>query len=92
MIVTAVYEKGVLRPLTPLSLADNQTVTIQILAKDQMEQILADLIAAGVVTSPSGTEDDPPLTSAERRQLADRLAQASAQPLSEIILREREEH
>ena len=30
-IITAVYENGVLRPLSPLSLREHQTVRIQVL-------------------------------------------------------------
>ena len=33
-IVTAVYEKGILRPLQPLKLRERQTVRIQVLLDD----------------------------------------------------------
>lgn len=40
--IAAVYENGMLRPLTPLSLNDGETVQIQIIAEAQSEEIKGD--------------------------------------------------
>ncbi len=46
-IITAIYENGVLRPLSPLPLQENQTVRIQVLPEApvaELEAILADAL------------------------------------------------
>jgi predicted DNA-binding antitoxin AbrB/MazE fold protein len=50
-IVTVVYEKGLLRPLSPMKLNEHQTVRIQILPEkpvDEGDEIIQRLIADGV--------------------------------------------
>jgi predicted DNA-binding antitoxin AbrB/MazE fold protein len=89
-VITAVYEKGVLRPLTPLTLIDQQTVRLQILANAKVEQIIPALISAGILTPPPGTTKKPPPSLLERRALADRLAAATQEPVSQLILAERD--
>lgn len=90
-IITAVYEKGVLRPLTPLPLAERQTVKIQILPADEAGQIIQELVGAGLLTPPPGHTDVPPVSVEERHDLADRLGQATRRPLSQMIIAERNE-
>lgn len=93
-IVTAVYEKGLLRPLQPLRLLEHQTVQLQILAEEvvsDVQHILAKLVADGLITPPPGKSDIEPLSEAERTALAETLGQATAKPLSEVIIEERGE-
>ncbi|OIO96390.1 MAG: hypothetical protein AUK03_04030 [Anaerolineae bacterium CG2_30_64_16] len=92
-VVTAVYEKGVLRPLSPVPLRERQTVRLQILPEepeDEAEQIIQKLANAGILTLPPGYSSVTPLSERERLELADRLGRAPGKPLSEIILEERD--
>ena len=46
-IVTAVYERGVLRPLQPLDLREHQTVRLQVLPEepaDEAEEVIQILV------------------------------------------------
>lgn len=92
-VITAIYEKGVLRPLEPLHLRERQQVRIQVVvdeaAADPTAAALAGLARAGVLTPPQGHSDIAPLSEPERRALAERLGQAPGKPASEIILEER---
>jgi predicted DNA-binding antitoxin AbrB/MazE fold protein len=93
-IVTAVYEKGMLRPLQPLNLRERQTVRIQVLPEepvDGVEKVIQELVKAGVITPPSGHSEVDPVSEEERRELAEILGQAPGKPLSEIIIEERGE-
>jgi len=94
-IVTAVYEKGVLRPLQPLDLEEHQTVRIQVVpeepAEDEGEAAIRVLVAAGLLTPPPRRSDVDPVSEEERRELADRLGRAPGKPLSEIIIEDRGE-
>ena len=93
-IVTAVYEKGILRPLSPLNLNERQTVRLQILPDKAMvedDEVIQRLIAAGLLTPPPGQSDVEPLSEQERREVAETLGQTPGQPLSEIIIEERGE-
>jgi len=38
-IVTAVYEKGLLRPLTPLNLRERQSVRLQVLPEEPADEV-----------------------------------------------------
>jgi predicted DNA-binding antitoxin AbrB/MazE fold protein len=89
-VITAVYEKGVLRPLTPLALAEKQTVRIQILTESETGPMIQDLIARGLLTPPPGMPGMPPITAEERHNLADRLGRVGGHSLSELIIAERE--
>ena len=91
-IVTAVYEKGLLRPLQPLHLLEHQTVQLQIMAEtmvNEVEHILAELVAEGLLTPPPGASAIEPLTETQRMALAETLGQATSKPLSEMIIEER---
>ncbi len=96
-IVTAVYEKGVLRPLHPLNLRERQTVRLQLLAEkpaqdeNQAQAAIRMLVAAGRLTPPPGRSDVEPMSEQERRELADRMGRAPGKPLSEIIIKDRGE-
>ncbi len=93
-IVTAVYEKGLLRPLTPLNLRERQSVRLQVLPEepaDEVDRIINRLIAAGLMTPPLGHSDVDPVSEEERRELAEILGKAPGKPLSEIIIEERGE-
>ena len=94
--ITAVYEKGVLRPLQPLNLREQQRVRIQVLpeqAEDEGEAAIRILVAAGLMQPPDRESPPPPdpVPEEERRALAERLALAPGKPLSEIVIEERGE-
>ena len=96
-IVMAVYEKGMLRPLQPLNLREQQRVRIQVVPEDlaeaenEYEAAIRVLVAEGLLTPPPGCSDVPPMSEQERRELADRLGRAPGKPLSEIIIEDRGE-
>ena len=94
-IITAVYEKGVLRPLHPLNLREKQTVRIQVLPTepvDEAEEVIQLLVAAGLMTPPKkGTPPPDPVSEEERRELAEILGKAPGKPLSEIVIEDRGE-
>ena len=97
--VTAIYEHGVLRPLTPLDLSEHAIVQISVAPLpptddpgEQRRRFRAIMIAAGLmIDEPKPTPTTPPLSEEERAILADKLAVPGAKPLSEIIIEEREE-
>jgi len=92
-IVMAVYENGVLRPLSPLNLHEHQTVRIQVLAEKsstEAEETFHILVAAGLIRpSKSGDRPPDPVSEEERRRLAMKLGQATDKPLSDIIIEDR---
>ncbi|MGC9336183.1 MAG: antitoxin family protein [Anaerolineae bacterium] len=92
-IVTAVYERGVLRPLHPIDLHEHQTVRLQVLpeAGDDVESVIEALVQAGLLTPPLGRSEVPSPSAEERRELAERLGQVRGKPLSEVIIEERGE-
>jgi predicted DNA-binding antitoxin AbrB/MazE fold protein len=101
-IVTAVYEKGVLRPLQPLNLRERQTVRLQIFPEesliqeepdDKVEELIQSLVTAGLMRPRPrrGTPPPDPVSEEERRRLADIMGKAPGKPLSEIIIEERGE-
>jgi predicted DNA-binding antitoxin AbrB/MazE fold protein len=88
----AVYEKGVLRLLTPVSLPERARVRLAILSeeepKDESRRVEAVLVAAGLVKltdPPPGTRS---VSQARRAELARLYADGA--PLSEIIIAERD--
>ena len=96
--IIAIYENGVLRPLTPLALPEHARVQVhveQVLAPTDVAQnrrrVHEALVAAGLSLP---TPDIPPVSSplsAERREELARLF-AAGRPLSELIIEEREGH
>lgn len=64
ILVTAIYENGVLRPLNPLPLKEHQTVKIQVLPEDsaaELERIAQSLATAGQITPPPRQSDVEPV-------------------------------
>jgi predicted DNA-binding antitoxin AbrB/MazE fold protein len=95
-VVTAVYERGVLRPLDPLDLREHETVRIQLLTADSgidvSERAVRVLVSSGLMRPPErGTPPPNPVSEEKRRRLAERMGQAPGKPLSEIILEDRGE-
>lgn len=98
-IVTAVYEKGMLRPLQPLNLRERQTVRLQVLPEepavqkepdDKIKALIQRLVAKGWMRSwPSGPIPPDPVPEKERLRLADLMGSVPGKPLSEIIIEER---
>ena len=91
--VTAVYEKGVLRPLQPLDLRERQSVRIQIVSEEpsEAEAVIRALVEAGLLTPPPRRTGVAPMSETERQELANRLGRAPGKPLSEIIIKDRGE-
>lgn len=92
-IVTAVYEKGVLRPLSPLPLREHETVRIQLVydADADVALAVADLVAEGAVSNPRGSSAIEPPSGEERRRVAEARGRAPGKSLSEIIIEDRVE-
>ena len=100
-MITAIYEKGVLRPLEPLHLRESQRVRIQIETEESSEEhavqearerVVRILVEAGLM-QPEPTEAIPPdpLSVAEREALAERLGRASGKLASEMVIEDRGE-
>ncbi|WP_374685752.1 antitoxin family protein [Promineifilum sp.] len=96
-IITAVYEKGVLRPLQPLSLEEQEHVDLQILARErdgEVERLLARLVAEGILAprpSPEELEGIEPISEEELRQLAEEVGRIPGKSLSEMVIEDRGE-
>lgn len=93
--ITAIYEQGVLRPLTPLELPEHARVEITIRRPDQTAEqrrkVEQALRAAGLLTaSPSQTPQAPVLSEEARAALAQRIGATGGTPLSQIIIEERD--
>jgi predicted DNA-binding antitoxin AbrB/MazE fold protein len=88
---TAIYEDGILRLLTPVSLPERARVRIQILTEEELEDDMqraeAALIAAGLVKPANPPAEVRTVSQARRAELA-RLYAAGG-PLSEVIIAER---
>jgi len=89
---TAIYENGVLRLLTPVSLPERARVRLAILGEeetdDELRRAEAALIAAGLV-KPARPQREPRSISQDRRAELARLY-AVGGPLSEVIITERD--
>jgi len=97
-MIAAVYEKGALRPLTPLTLREHQRVHIQVITEEasgteeEREPVINILLAAGLVLPQSHAPAPPePLSWKERRALADRLGSAPGKTASEMVMEDRGE-
>ena len=99
-MITAVYERGALRPLTPLKLREHQQVRIQVVTEDALEeqderereQVLNILVAAGLVRpKPKGPIPPEPLSWEERQALAKRLGSVPGKTASEMVIEDRGE-
>jgi predicted DNA-binding antitoxin AbrB/MazE fold protein len=94
--VMAIYENGVLRPLTPLALPEHTRVQIHVWqvpvptdAAGHHRQVREALVAAGLSLPSSPLPPASSPISAERREELARLF-AAGRPLSELIIEERE--
>jgi predicted DNA-binding antitoxin AbrB/MazE fold protein len=91
--ITAVYENGVLRPLTPLSFQDGETVQIQLWhddSKKQAELAIQFLVDRGLVTPlPNTPQNVEAVTDEDVYELAKRLGGKPGKPLSEMIIEDR---
>ena len=92
--VTAIYENGVLRPLTPLTLPERARVQIHVRLEsthtaEHRRRVREALVTAGLSLS---TPDAPPTASPISAERRDELAQrfAAGRPLSELIIEKRE--
>lgn len=94
-VIIAIYENGLLRPLVPLPLKEQQKVRLQVLPEppvdEETSQVMQTLVDEGVLSLPPGSSETNPLSELERQELADQLGQASPKSLSEIIIEERGE-
>lgn len=99
-IITAIYEKGVLRPVNPLSLNEGQIVRLRIEteneAKDtktELEKLLDKLAAAGILRQPSKPNqlDSNELARREQawREKVKKMLPLEGKPLSETIIEDR---
>jgi predicted DNA-binding antitoxin AbrB/MazE fold protein len=88
----AIYEKGVLRLLTPVSLPEHAQVRVQILSDeepvDDLRRAEAALIAAGLMKPTSSPAVLRTVSRARRKELARLYASGGA--LSEVIIAERD--
>ena len=90
--VLAIYEAGVLRPLEPLQLKEQQQVYIEVVPKETPEDegaaAIRVLVEAGLMRAPDRESPPPPdpVSKRERRELAEALTQASGKTLSEIVI------
>jgi predicted DNA-binding antitoxin AbrB/MazE fold protein len=94
-VITAIYENGLLRPLIPLPLKEQQIVRLQVLpdlpVDEETNQIMQALVDEGVLALPPGSSETSSLSDQERQELADQLGAASPKLLSDIIIEERGE-
>ena len=93
-VLTAVYENGILRPLGPVKLRERQTVRLQVLTHepvDEADQIIKKLANAGLLSLPPGQSTVKPVPEKKRQEVASSLGRASGKPLSAIIMEERGE-
>ena len=94
---TAIYEKGILRPLSPLALPEHTRVEVRIIPwpvrtkkTSADRQVVYDaLIDAGLVKTQASAESLPALSEADLLAAAEALAAAG--PISDLIIAERAE-
>jgi predicted DNA-binding antitoxin AbrB/MazE fold protein len=98
--ITAIYENGVLRPLTPLSLNDGETVEITIVAEVSQEELKGDreksiklMDVRGLVRLPKkqGKLDRAELIKRAQqwRELMQKMEPLPGKPLSEMVIEDR---
>ena len=98
--ITAIYENGVLRPLSPLSLNDGETVEITIVAEVSQEELKGDreksmikLMAVEGVRLPKkqGKLDRAELIKRAQqwRELMQKMEPLPGKPLSEMVIEDR---
>jgi predicted DNA-binding antitoxin AbrB/MazE fold protein len=89
--ITAIYENGVLRPLSPLSLNDGETVQITIVAEvSQRQKSMIKMITEGqLVPLPTKQFKLDAAAEQKRRELFEKLKGRVGKPLSEIVIEDR---
>lgn len=95
MSVIAIYENGILRPLTPLVLPERARVKVlvqQVLTNEDAtahrQQVRKVLAEAGLGLQDPTVSTQSPITAERRGELAQRFA--TEHPISELIVEERE--
>lgn len=92
-VVTAIYEGGVLRLLTPISLPERTRVRVQILPEaesgDELRRAEVTLIAAGLIRPELDTPPAVHVSQARREEL--RRLYSTGEALSDSIIRGRDE-
>jgi predicted DNA-binding antitoxin AbrB/MazE fold protein len=90
--ITVIYEKGVLRPLEPLSLPERSRVEIQIVSRppavQEKARVHQALLEAGVIRPRTLAEPIEPISETLLAEAASALAQAGS--LSELIIEQRD--
>jgi predicted DNA-binding antitoxin AbrB/MazE fold protein len=92
--ITAVFENGVLRPLSTLELVEGQHVRLQIWPESStseaaLEEALTPLISDGLIMNPPHLPDVLPISDTDLQRLVEDLKVPVDQPLSDLILDER---
>jgi len=89
--ITTVYENGVFRPLSPLSLNDGETVQITIVAEvSQRQKSMIKLMTEGrLVPLPTKQFKLDAAAEQKRRELFEKLKGRVGKPLSEIVIEDR---
>jgi len=94
--ITAIYENGVLRPLSPLSLNDGETVQITIVAEVSQEEVKGDREKAiklmdvrKLMGLPTKQFKLDAAAEQKRRELFEKLKGRVGKPLSEIVIEDR---
>jgi len=92
--VTAIYERGILRLLTPLYLPEHTCIQIQIVSpspvsEDERHRVRQALLDAGVIRPRPPAEPIQPIP--ETQLVAAAKVLAAAGPLSELVIAERNE-
>ncbi|MEG3919015.1 antitoxin family protein [Microcoleus sp. T3_A4] len=94
--ITAIYENGVFRPLSPLSLNDGETVEITIVAEVSPEELKGDREKAiklmdlrKLMGLPTKQFKLDAAAEQKRRDLFEKLKGRVGKPLSEIVIEDR---
>ena len=89
--ITAVYENGVFRPLSAVSLNDGETVQITIVAEvSQRQKSMIKLMTEGRLVSLSTKQFKLDAAAEQkRRELFEKLKGRVGKPLSEIVIEDR---
>ncbi|MEG3925110.1 MULTISPECIES: antitoxin family protein [unclassified Microcoleus] len=94
--IAAVYENGVFRPLSPLSLNDGETVQITIVAEVSQEELKGDREKAiklmnvrKLMGLPTKQFKLDAAAEQKRRELFEKLKGRVGKPLSEIVIEDR---
>ena len=94
--ITAIYENGVFRPLSPLLLNDGETVQITIVAEVSQEELKADREKAiklmdvrKLMGLPNKQGKLDAAAEEKRRELFEKLKGRVGKPLSEIVIEDR---